>query len=158
MTRRPTARLRIGDVIEIPTVKGLAYAQYTHKDPLHGSLLRVFPNFYPERPRDLHAVADQPPTLSIFFPLSAAVTRGTVAIVGNIPVAESLRGFPLFRVPMPNLVTGGVQKWWLWNGHKEWPVGELTPEQRQLPIREVWNDTLLLERIASGWTPQADAE
>ena len=31
--------------------------------------------------------------------------------------------------------------------------GELTPEQRKLPIRGVWNDTLLVERIEADGYP-----
>jgi hypothetical protein len=52
--------------------------------------------------------------------------------------------------------TGKVKVWWLWDGEREWQVGELTEEQRGLSFREVWNDTLLIERIESGWTPETD--
>lgn len=46
--------------------------------------------------------------------------------------------------------------WWLWDGVNEWPIGKLTKEQKHLPFNEVWNDTLLVERIESGWTPETD--
>ena len=36
------ARLKIGDIVEIKTGKGLVYAQYTHKHQQYGALLRVF--------------------------------------------------------------------------------------------------------------------
>ncbi|WP_176536262.1 hypothetical protein [Rhizobium sp. L9] len=47
--------------------------------------------------------------------------------------------------------------WWLWDGEKEWRIGQLSAEQHQLSIRGVWNDTLLVERIEFGWTPEIDS-
>ena len=44
----------------------------------------------------------------------------------------------------------------LFDGVNEWPIGKLTKEQKHLPFNEVWNDTLLVERIESGWTPETD--
>jgi hypothetical protein len=46
MPKRPL----IGDVIEIPTAKGLAYAHYTHQHPTHGGLVRVFDALFEVRP------------------------------------------------------------------------------------------------------------
>jgi hypothetical protein len=43
-------RPEIGDIIEIKTPKGLAYAQYTHRDALYGNLLRVLPGLYERQP------------------------------------------------------------------------------------------------------------
>ena len=42
-------RPRIGDVVEISTPRGLAYAQFTHKHdapPKFGALIRVAPGYY----------------------------------------------------------------------------------------------------------------
>ena len=52
--------------------------------------------------------------------------------------------------------TGKVAIWWLWDGEKEWRVGSLDAKQRKLPIRSVWNDTMLIERIDAGWTAESD--
>jgi hypothetical protein len=38
---------RIGDVVEIPTARGLAYAHLTHKAPIYGHLIRVVEGFHP---------------------------------------------------------------------------------------------------------------
>jgi len=46
-----------GDLIEMLTVRGLAYAQVTHKVPLFGTLIRVLEPIVPERPSDLEAIA-----------------------------------------------------------------------------------------------------
>jgi len=42
-----------GDLIEMLTAGGLAYAQVTHKVPLFGTLIRVLEPIVPQRPRDL---------------------------------------------------------------------------------------------------------
>jgi len=56
-----------------------------------------------------------------------------------------------------NPVTRKVDVWWLWDGQEEWKVGDLTAEQRRLSIRGVWNDTLLRDRLESGWRPETDS-
>lgn len=150
MAKKP----RIGDVILIPTPEGVAYAHYTHQHPRYGALLRVFPEVHAAPLESMDALAGRAPSFSVFFPLGAAVNRGIVSVAGSLPVPPERARFPLFRAAMPNLATGGVAAWWLWDGENEWPAGALTPEQRSLPIRELVNDTLLVERIVSGWRPE----
>jgi hypothetical protein len=77
MPRVATKRKRpqIGDVIEIETPAGLGYAQYTHEHrepPRFGSLLRVLPGIFAERPSDFKPLLVQDERFSIFFPLGAA--------------------------------------------------------------------------------------
>jgi hypothetical protein len=150
------ARLKIGDIVEIKTGKGLVYAHYTHKHLQYGALLRVFRMFYEVRPSDFTELVTNRPAFMCFFPLGAAVNRSLVSIVGNVVVPPEAQAFPTFRGGVANPPTGKVKVWWLWDGEKEWRVGELTAEQRKLSIRGVWNDTLLIERIESGWTPETD--
>jgi hypothetical protein len=153
------ARLKIGDIVEITTGKGLAYAHYTHKHhthPRYGALLRVFGKLHGVRPSDFTELARNRPAFMCFFPLGAAVNRGIVSIVGNVVVPLEAQAFPTFRAGVIDPSTRKVKVWWLWDGEKEWRVGEITAEQRRLPIRGVWNDTLLIERIESGWTPETD--
>lgn len=146
-------RPRIGDVIEIPTPKGLAYAQYTHKHPRYGALIRVLPGLYKSRPAEYSALVQQVERFFVFFPVGAAVARGIVSLIAHGIVPERCQPFPLFRDGVKDPATGRVETWWLWDGEREWRVGELTPEQRNLPIRSIWNDTLLIERIMEGWSP-----
>lgn len=64
------AIVRIGDLIEIKTAKGLAYAQCTHKRRLYGTLIRVLPGFFPKRPESLREVVMQKERFVIFFPIA----------------------------------------------------------------------------------------
>ncbi|MEO5326529.1 hypothetical protein PV773_24765 [Mesorhizobium sp. CC13] len=76
--------------------------------------------------------------------------------MANEIVPAAAKEFPTFRAGIVNRRTKKVRVWWLWDGENEWKVNELSREQRSFPIRGIWNDTLLIERIESGWT--ADAE
>lgn len=150
------AKLKIGDVVEISTSKGFAYAQYTHKHKQYGALLRVFGSIYNNRLADIKDLVNEKPIFSCFFPLSAAVDQQIVSIVGNEEVPVDTQNFPIFRAGIINQATKKVDVWWLWDGEKEWKIGDLDSEQRKLPIRGIWNDTLLIERIESNWTPETD--
>src|SRR5260370_663958 len=75
--------VRIGDVIEIPTGRGLAYAQYCLRKERWGALLRILPGFHQTRPSDLSQVVAQKERFVIFFPLQAAVNRKIFEVVAN---------------------------------------------------------------------------
>ncbi len=77
-------------------------------------------------------------------------------IIGNFPIPEFAKKFPLFRTGVIDPATGKVKVWWLWDGEKEWRVNDITLEQRKLPLRGIWNNTLLIERIEQGWLPSND--
>jgi hypothetical protein len=149
-------KILIGDVIEISTAKGLAYAQFSHNHARYGVLLRILPGFFDTRPANLKEVVAHQELFVTFFPLQAAVDRKIFEVVANLPVPDSAKKFPLFRTGVVDPTTGKVKVWWLWDGEKEWKIGEITPEQRKLPLRGIWNDTLLIEKIESGWTPSND--
>jgi hypothetical protein len=148
---------KIGDIIEIPTKIGLAYAQYTHDHPRRGALLRVFDQIFESRPADWERVSQGVVRYPVFFPLTAAVRRGIFEIVGHSEVTGANKIFPLFRDGVPEPGTTKVSRWWLWDGEKDWWVGELTPEQGKLPIDGIWTDLLLVERIEGGWVPGTDS-
>ncbi|MCL2656094.1 MAG: hypothetical protein FWD62_01525 [Betaproteobacteria bacterium] len=150
------AKLKIGDIVEIETGKGLSYAQYTHWHKQYGALLRVFGNFYDIRPGDFDELVKSKPKFMCFFPLGAAVNEGVVSIVDNVALPSEAQKFPTFRAGVIDSATRKVGVWRLWDGEKEWRVGRLTAEQRRLSIRGVWNDILLIERIESEWTPETD--
>jgi hypothetical protein len=88
-----------------------------------------------------------------FVFLKLFVSEGLLEVVAHEPVPEEARAFPLFRAPGNRDRTGRVRDWWLWDGEREWRVGELTPEQEELPIREIWTYPALVACIEDGWTP-----
>jgi hypothetical protein len=149
-------KCKIGDVIEIPIRHGLAYAQFSHLHPRYNALLRVLPGKFKSRPSDMMELVGAKEMFVTFFPLQAALNQGIVHFVTNLPVPRVATAFPLFRTGVEDPKTGRVKDWWLWDGEKEWKVGHINAEQRKLPLRGIWNDTLLIERIETDWTPQSD--
>jgi len=150
-------RPRIGDVIEISTPAGFAYAQYTHKHekpPRYGALLRVLPGLYASCLKEFGSLVQQKERFLVFFPLGAACNRKLVRVVAEEPIPEWACPFPVFRQGNAD-ANGHVRIWFLWDGEREWRVGTLSEEQRKFPVMPgVWNNTLLVERIAEGWQPR----
>ncbi len=149
-------RVRIGDVIEIPTAKGLAYAQLSHNVKRWGSLLRILPGFRASRPERFSDLVGQKERFVVFFPLQAAVNRNIFEVVEHEEVPEHARPLPLFRAAGFIDREGHVHDWWLWDGETNRKIGNLDDETRKLPMLEVWNDTLLIQRIEEEWTPATD--
>jgi hypothetical protein len=149
-------RVRVGDVLEIETPKGFAYAQFTHKHDQFGALIRVLPGVYGSRPASLEEIVNGPSAFVVFYPVGAAVSRQVARVVDNMPIPEHAREFPLFRCGTPDLTTKKVKTWWFWDGIESWPVGELTADQRKMPVRMLVNHTALVELITSAWAPERD--
>jgi|GEM_PF-452163 hypothetical protein len=149
---------RIGDVIEIPTPHGLAFAQYTHRHRLYGALLRILPGLYGIRPAHLSALVKGPQSYVAIFPaLNDEVREGRFTIALHEDVPMPARPFPLFRAAgWREPRTGEVRKWWLWDGKREWSIDCLTTEQHALPLREMPTPGMLVQRLAKGWHPSDD--
>lgn len=151
------ASLKIGDVVELKTSRGFSYLHYTHKHRQYGALLRAFVGFHEARPSSLTKLMVGESAFQCSFPLRAALDQGIVSVVGNVELPASEKNFPTFRAGVMNPATRKVDVWWLWDGQEERKVGDLTSEQRRLSIRGVWNDTLLRDRLKSGWRPETDS-
>lgn len=148
--------IKVGDVFSINTSKGLAYFQFVKQNKLMGSLIRVLPGIHGEEPSCWEDFVGQSTNFWIFFPVSAALKKGIIRKVANYNVPDHAKEFPLFRAGVRHPETGKVETWWLWDGEKEWPVGDITEDERKLPIRASWNDTMLVQRIEEGWLPEND--
>lgn len=150
-------RPRPGDVIEIDTPAGLAYAQYTHRHtdpPRYGALLRVLPGIFAERPGDFTELVRGGHRFLCFFPLGAACRRGIVRVVAEEAVPEAHRVFPTFRTGNPG-PDGRVRVWFTWDGRETRRVRFRGPGFRRLPVMPgTWNDTALVDAIVNGYRPR----
>lgn len=147
------SRPKIGDIVEIKTQRGFAYALYTHQHERYGSLLRVFGQIYAERPISFEPLLAEPPQFDTFYPLLGAVKKGNVSVAAHVGIPEHLWRFPVFRAEGGISSDGTVQNWWLWDGKNEWRVGDLSAEEKKYPVRGTVNHSLLMEWIESGHTP-----
>jgi hypothetical protein len=90
-------RVKVGDVIEVATKRGLAYVQLTHRGRLIGDVVRVLPGFLAERPKSFHSIVQQNSELQLQTAMVIWVHRGNFVVVANEPVPESAKTLPLFK-------------------------------------------------------------
>jgi|SRR5450830_1436947 len=147
--------IKAGDVFSMQTASGSAYFQFVKKNPLMGALIRVLPGMYLNEP-DLDELVQKETNFWIFFPVGSALKKKIIQRVKNVVVPLHSKETPVFRTGVVDPSTGRVENWWFWDGEEGRMVGEITEEQRKFPIRGVWNDTLLIQRIEEGWLPEKD--
>lgn len=140
-----------GDVFTIKTAKGMAYFQYILKNKLMGNLIRVLPGTYQNEPSSIDTLIDCESIIWTFFPVGSALARKEIRKIDNYKIPDHSKEMPLFRCHPLDFGKGPLMDWWLWDGEQEWPVKELTPDMHKLPLREIWDDVVLAERIATGW-------
>jgi hypothetical protein len=153
-------RPKVGDVFEIKSSIGYAYAQMTHRHSNYGPLIRVFDKVFDKRPKDFDKVRQLPVRFSTFYPLGTALNRGVNEVVARLEVRHDLQPFPIFRAA--GFFTDPKEKvsvWFLWFGDDNAELERvecLSPVQRKYPILESWNDSALIDAIESNWRPETD--
>jgi len=145
------AKIKIGDIFEINTPRGMAYLHYIHKDGVTGELIRVLQGLYSERPANFDELAASQERYIISFPLSAAAKQKIVESVGYYP-ASNFSKPKLMRTK--HNVRGEFLGWYLvdtetW--HRQL-VKTLSVEQKKLSPWGIWNDTLLIENLVNDWS------
>jgi hypothetical protein len=144
-------RIAIGDVIQINTSEGMAYAQVTHKHSRYGHLLRVFEGVFGSRPNELEEVVSTEVLFSTFFPVQKATSDGLLMVAGNWGVASKNLAFPVFRGSARDK-EGSRGPWWLWDGEREVMLTRgLTSEEERYPVRGIISFPLLVERAENGY-------
>jgi hypothetical protein len=146
-------RVAIGSILQIHTTKGYSYAQLTHKNQLCGYLFRVLPGFFLAPIKSYESVVRTKELYYTFVFREGLNERPVTELVGVEKVPVECQSFPLFRAGTKDFRTGKVENWWLWDGEREWPIGELKGEQNNLPLREIWTSDILARRIEEGWMP-----
>jgi hypothetical protein len=144
---------RVGDIVEIKTSRGLAYAQISHVHDMYGYLFRVFSGFFADRPDRFSRIVQGDERFVAFVGLKVGLRDGSMQIVANEPVPSKSRTFPTFRAGTLNLAAKKMEFLSLWDGSKTWKIGAMTREQKLLPARSLWGPELLVERLESGWLP-----
>lgn len=150
MAKRPD----LGDVVEISTPKGFAYAQFIHDDARFGEMIRVLPGTFKTRPADLANLVAGPEKFIVFYAIRAAIRQRLVERVGPEPIPDRLRQVP------PVLVAGATGRYdytrtsfSVWDGERETHLRELRREHRTLPIAMSLGHPGLTNAIVNDWLP-----
>lgn len=146
------SRVRAGDILAIPTRCGVALAQVTHQHrdpPKLGDLIRVFPGFY-DRSANLKEIVVLDEQFQTFVNAASLITHGFAEVIGTEEIPSEKQAFPVFR--MSAGIPEGADNWWLWDGTREWKVGRLSEDQKQMPIASTWTGPYLIDRICEGWS------
>lgn len=147
-------RAKIGDIVQILTSKGIAYAQFTHKHNEYGYLLAVFKGFYKSLPGDFSQIVSMKPQFFVFFPLQSALNQNLVSVVSNVPVAVGNKSFPIFRT-CHRSSSGEKVNWAIWDGEKSERLGrKLNEKEKTYSMRGIISAPLLVERIEKGYRPE----
>lgn len=134
--------------------KGRGYLQYVRYDESLGELIGVLRPLLHERPSRFEMMSRESERFLTFFPLKAAFSKRIVEWVGNEPAPDAFRYPPAMRSPGKiDQQRGVVESWWISKGESQTLVASLTDEQRKLSIEAIINDTLLIDRLVSGWSP-----
>ncbi|MCG9968492.1 hypothetical protein L9W92_10555 [Pelotomaculum terephthalicicum JT] len=148
-------KIQIGDVFEIATSKGKGYFQYIYSNKTIGELIRILPGLYLDKPRNMIAIAAAKEVYFVHFPLKAAFKKGIVQFIGNYSLPQDLE-LPR-QMRSKNVDKNGNLICWYIVEYDTWRrviIKELTKDQKKLSPWGIWNDTLLIERLAEGWTPE----
>lgn len=149
------AKLEIGCVFSIETQNGKAYFQYVLKNEILGELIRVLPGRFHNDIEDLQGLVNEHEIFMVHFPLKAAARRKLVCFVGHFKLPNNFKCPKFMRSKQTNRV-GELIKWQIID-YETWEredVLELSDEQKKLSPWGTWNDTLLIDRLNKGWTPE----
>jgi hypothetical protein len=144
-------KIKIGDVFSITTPKGKAYFQYVYDNKEICELIRVLPGIYTEAPFDLLRFVAEKEMYMVHFPLKAALKKGIIDFVGDFGLPKNFELPQIMRIDYSD--AEGNQGWHIVN-YNTWQrvyVKTLSREQLKLSPWEIWNDTMLIERLSDNW-------
>lgn len=156
----------VGDVFEVRTPAGNGYVQLVNvdKDGIH--LIRVLPGLFSRRPEQLASLVAGPERYFTFYVPSVALEQRWIELAGHYSVPKWALVWPVMRHPIHGRGTD-ILGWYIGSsaipltleGYKQLRfVRELTPEEKKLPIRQMWSHGLLVENLVRNWTPQQAEE
>ncbi|QVK17533.1 hypothetical protein KHQ81_11835 [Mycoplasmatota bacterium] len=142
-----------GDVFELITPKGKLFIQNIDQKPKEPNLVRILQRFHIEESLEVNKLVEEPEQFSIFFALRFALKKGIVRKVGNFNIPNSYNIPTEMRTPVVDK-NGKLKHWHIVDVETlvRKRVDKLSDTQKKLSPHEIWNDTLLIERLVSGWT------
>jgi hypothetical protein len=151
MTKISGTRLRPGDVLKVECGSKLGFLGYLGRHAHFGDAVLVLPDLFSEAPRDLCSHFNEAGYFQ-FYPATTAARHKLATKVTFC--AEAMRALPVrWRNIINSNADGTVRSWLVCDGVGYEPRDHLSIEEHTLPIGEIINHELLLQRLREGWTP-----
>ena len=149
-----TVTLTPGDVFEIKLnqANSFGYLQYIYSHEMFGQCMRVLSGTYVNRP-ELNELANKTEITIVFFPLKYALKDKDAVKIGNIDLPKNTDIPPRMRV-RGLMKEDGSYSWSIWNGKRaegKRMQGELTPDQKKIPVLGTANINAVREMIEGKW-------
>ena len=149
-------RVKVGDIFQILTSEGVCYGQVINTHSEWDHVIAIFREFFSKHPKNFSDVVNKEPQLITTFLIQYAVRQGLFTLVDNVPVADGLKSFPIFRGT--NNLGDDDTMWFFWNGSEEWKVHRpLTEEEKKYPVGPSFPSApLLIKRIEQDYRVERD--
>jgi hypothetical protein len=123
--------VQVGDVFQILTSEGVCYGQVINTHHKYKFVVAIFREFFPKKPKDFTEVVSKEPQFITIFLIQDAVRQGLFSLVANVPVADHLKKFPIFRGT--NNLKANDTIWFFWDGERQWREQRpLTEEEKNI--------------------------
>ncbi len=149
-------KAQIGDLFGIETPKGIGFFQYVYLNPKDDiELIRVLPGLYAEEPQNMENLVSQKEVYFIQFPVRAAYRRKIIHLFGRYEIPSGIE-VPPKQMRTTHFIRREFICWHIvdFETAQRVSVKELSDEQKKLSPWGIWNDTLLIEKMVEGWTPE----
>lgn len=148
------AALRVGDLVEVPTIHGLAYLQVTPWEGTFGRLLRVFDGYWPAPP-DAFSPEMFCTKLLICVPyVRDLIEDGTCRKVGKIELVDDTGELPTTRGEI--IFKEGWYETYVYQGNGR-TTERVIPEHASLSNSTIgYSLDRLIERLDLDWRPETD--
>jgi hypothetical protein len=141
-------QLQPGDLVEIQTPAGFAYAQVTHTHRAYPEVVRFLAGVHRDALEDTSVLKARPTAFVAMFPLGGAIETETLIgrKVGSMSIPGKHKPFPTFKMPIRDRL-GDVVYWWLWKGEGLNYDATQNVSHDALPMREVMAATDLKDKL-----------
>jgi hypothetical protein len=154
--------VRIGDVVEVKSRRGVFYLHATHEHALwrlYGPVMRVLPGFHKPALATLDALVAGPTKFHAVVRINEDLAKRRARVVGNFEVPSHEQAFPTFRYALGK-TRDGRWGWLTWKGGETGirpPMVEpLTDAQRALPVFEPEEAEYVGMKLAKGDFPASE--
>ena len=141
----------IGDCFRLKDAGREIIMHVTKKDQEYGERIGVLT---PPRELTIGELGELNYLFQVYFPVTHAWKKGLLEWLGNFPVRSAEI---IMRRPGKRDNDGRICNWFLvFEDGSEVFREKLSPQEKKLSLAVIWNDTMLVDMVNSGWKPDQE--